>query len=174
MAAQSQPSHQAVIETSKGRIVIELYPDKAPGTVANFLAYADDGFYNGTIFHRVIPGFMIQGGGMTPGLVPKATRPPIRNEAAKGLSNQRGTVAMARTNDPHSATSQFFINVVDNAKLDYPAFGGGYCAFGRVLEGMSVVDAIAAAPTTTERDERGRAFQNVPVEDIVIRSITRR
>jgi len=155
-------------ETSQGRIVLQLDSAKAPDTVANFLEYVRSGFYKGTIFHRVIPGFMVQGGGFVPDMAQKATRAPIKNEAANGLKNLRGTIAMARTNDPHSATAQFFINVVNNANLDYPSFDGwGYAVFGKVTEGMEVVDKIVAVPT---RNYGGH--QNVPVEPILIQSAT--
>lgn len=156
-----------LLKTSMGDITLELYPDKAPKTVENFLTYVKSGHYNGTIFHRVINGFMIQGGGFTPEMEQKPTRPPIENEAANGLRNRRGTIAMARTPDPHSATAQFFINVVDNDFLDFRSpdpQGFGYCVFGRVVNGMDVVDKIKAVPTTT------RGFhENVPVEPVVIR-----
>ena len=135
-----------LLETTSGDILVELYPDKAPETVANFLKYVDDGFYNNTIFHRVIPGFMIQGGGLTARMQQKDTSAPIKNEADNGLKNDRGTIAMARTMDPHSATAQFFINLVDNDFLNFQAPSGngwGYCVFGRVTEGMDVVDKIA-------------------------------
>ncbi len=157
------------LNTNHGTIVLELDAEKAPATVANFLQYAKDGFYDGTIFHRVIDGFMIQGGGMEPGMREKPTRAPIKNEADNGLSNVRGTIAMARTPDPDSATAQFFINVADNAFLDHRAptpEGWGYCVFGKVVEGMEVVDAIKGVPTTT------RGFhQDVPVEDVIIESV---
>jgi cyclophilin family peptidyl-prolyl cis-trans isomerase len=155
-----------VLETSQGQIVLELDSAKAPETVANFLEYVRSGFYKGTIFHRVIPGFMIQGGGFTPDMAQKATRPPVKNEAANGLKNRRGSIAMARTNDPHSATAQFFINVVDNTNLDSPSFDGwGYTVFGKVTKGMEAVDRIAAVAT------RNYGFhQNVPVEPVVIQS----
>jgi len=138
------------LKTNMGTIVIELYPDKAPATVKNFLKYVEDGHYNGTIFHRVIPKFMIQGGGFTPDFSEKPKRAPIRNEAANGVKNAVGTVAMARTADPHSATAQFFINVADNDFLDfrYPTRAGyGYCVFGRVVRGMDVVQRIATVAT---------------------------
>ncbi|HUD24217.1 MAG TPA: peptidylprolyl isomerase [Burkholderiaceae bacterium] len=139
---------RVVFETSEGRIVVEVLPDKAPKTVANFVQYVKDGFYDGTIFHRVIKGFMIQGGGFTPAMVQKPTRPPVPIESNNGQKNVRGSVAMARTSDPNSATAQFFINVVDNAFLDYPGQdGAGYTVFGRVVEGMDVVDKIRAVPT---------------------------
>jgi peptidyl-prolyl cis-trans isomerase A (cyclophilin A) len=141
---------QVELKTNAGTIVIELYPDKAPKTVENFLRYAKDGFYDGTIFHRVIPGFMIQGGGFTPEFKEKPTRAPVRNEADNGLKNTVGTLAMARTSDPHSATAQFFINVVDNAMLDFrfpTQEGYGYCVFGKVVKGMDVVNRIVKVPT---------------------------
>lgn len=159
---------RVALETSKGRIVLELLPDKAPKTVENFLGYVESGFYDGTVFHRVIGGFMIQGGGFGPQMERKDTRPPIVNEAQSGLSNARGTVAMARTNDPNSATSQFFINHADNASLDYrDPRNPGYAAFGRVVEGMDVVDAIAAVATT-----RKGMFDDVPTEPVVIEKAT--
>jgi peptidyl-prolyl cis-trans isomerase B (cyclophilin B) len=156
------------METSLGTIKIELYPDKAPITVKNFLQYVRDKHYNGLIFHRVIPNFMIQGGGMEPGLKERKTRDPIKNESANGLSNKRGSVATARTADPDSATSQFFINVKDNDFLDKAKMRDqvGYCVFGKVIEGMDVVDKIKDVPT--------RAFgahRDVPVEDVVIKSV---
>jgi peptidyl-prolyl cis-trans isomerase B (cyclophilin B) len=156
------------LETSKGRIVLELFADKAPRSVENFLGYAQSGHYDGTVFHRVIPGFMIQGGGFTPDMSQKPTRAPIQNEADNGLPNRRGTVSMARTGEPHSATAQFYINLVDNSGLDHrdkSPQGWGYAVFGQVVEGMDVVDAIAAVRTGT------RSFhQNVPVEPVVIQS----
>jgi len=158
------------MKTSKGTIVLELYPDKAPETVANFVEYARSGFYDGTIFHRVIPGFMIQGGGFEPDMKQKKTRAPIKNEADNGLSNLTGTIAMARTPDPNSATSQFFINVKDNKFLDYTAptpQGWGYCVFGKVTEGMDVVHAIEQVPTTTKS-----GHQDVPVDPVVIEKVT--
>ncbi len=138
------------LHTTQGDIVLELYPDKAPKTVANFLAYVNAGSYDGTIFHRVVPGFVVQGGGFDSAFKPKPTRPPVENEAGNGLANRRGTVAMARTAEVHSATSQFFINLADNHFLDHrdrSPQGFGYCVFGRVVGGMEVVDAIAAIPT---------------------------
>ncbi len=154
-----------VFETTKGNITIELWPEKAPKTVENFLAYVKSGHFDGTIFHRVIPGFMIQGGGFTAEMEQKATRPPIENEAKNGLSNARGTLSMARTNDPNSATSQFFINLVDNKGLDQPAGGGwGYAVFGKVSAGMDVVDAIAKVTTGSRA-----GHQNVPLEPIVVK-----
>ncbi|MFZ2633890.1 MAG: peptidylprolyl isomerase [Desulfosalsimonadaceae bacterium] len=155
------------LETSLGTIVIALDSQAAPKTVENFLAYVRDGFYNGTIFHRVIRGFMIQGGGFTETMEQKATQAAIPNEADNGLKNLRGTVAMARTSDPDSATAQFFINTVDNTPLDFTAKDGrgwGYCVFGRVVEGMDVVDAIEKEPTTF----RGGAG-DVPVRAVIIK-----
>ena len=139
-----------LLETTSGDILIELFPDKAPETVANFLQYVDDGFYNNTIFHRVIPGFMIQGGGLGARMDEKPTREPVKNEADNGLKNERGTIAMARTREPHSATAQFFINLVDNEFLDHsePTLDGwGYCVFGKVVDGMDAVDKIAKVKT---------------------------
>ncbi len=163
---------QVRLRTSKGEITLELDAARAPETVANFLAYVDDGFYAGTVFHRVIDGFMIQGGGLDADLAPKpGGRPAIRNEADNGLSNLRGTIAMARTSDPHSATSQFFINVSDNDFLDHSGKnpqGWGYCVFGRVIEGMETVDAIRQVAT----GNRGM-HQDVPVETILIEEAER-
>jgi len=153
-----------------GEIKIELYPDKAPITVENFLGYVRDGFYDNTIFHRVIPGFMAQGGGFVSGMTQKETKDPIKNEAANGLKNDRGTIAMARTNVVDSATAQFFINVVDNGFLNHTEDtprGFGYCVFGKVIEGMDVVDKIVSVPTGTFG-----YFQDVPQEDVVIISVT--
>lgn len=158
-----------VISTSQGDITVELDAQMAPISVENFLSYVRDGFYDGTVFHRVIKDFMIQGGGMSPTLSQKTTKAPIKNEAANGLRNVRGTLAMARTGIVDSATSQFFINVVDNAFLDHrsPDPGGyGYAVFGRVVEGMDVVDAIRAVPTGTTGPH-----QDVPQEPVVIESI---
>ena len=157
------------LNTNHGTIVLELDAAKAPNTVANFLQYAKDGFYDGTIFHRVINGFMIQGGGMEPGMAEKQTGAPIQNEANNGLLNARGTVAMARTPDPHSATAQFFINVADNDFLNFRAEtpdGWGYCVFGKVTEGMDVVDKIKGIETGNKG-----YHQDVPVEDVVIESV---
>ena len=155
------------MQTSLGRIVIELDDAKAPGSTKNFLAYVQDGFYNGTVFHRVIPNFMIQGGGFTADMTQKPTKAPIQNEAKNGLKNARGTIAMARTQDPHSATAQFFINHVDNVMLDYPSRDNwGYAVFGKVTEGMDVVDKIAQV----RAGNRGM-HQNVPVEPVVIQSV---
>ena len=155
-------------ETTHGSFVLELDAEAAPETVENFLTYVRDGFYEGTIFHRVIAGFMIQGGGFTPEFEQRQTRAPIRNEADRGGRNDRGTIAMARTSDPHSATAQFFINVVDNDFLNHrnrTTQGWGYTAFGRVIEGMDVVDRIAAVKTGS----RG-PYQDVPEEAVVIRT----
>jgi peptidyl-prolyl cis-trans isomerase B (cyclophilin B) len=161
-----------IMETSMGTITIELNAEKAPKTVANFLRYADEKFYDGTIFHRVISGFMVQGGGFTPQMRQKATHDEIENEAANGLKNLRGAIAMARTPNPHSASSQFFINHKDNEFLNFTAptaRGYGYCVFGKVLEGMDVVDKIAAVKT-------GQAgpHGDVPAETILIRSVRRK
>ena len=158
------------MQTNKGTIVLELDAEKAPGTVANFVEYAKAGFYDGTIFHRVIPGFMIQGGGFEPGMQQKQTREPIQNEADNGLKNQVGTIAMARTPNPHSATAQFFINVKDNGFLNHSAptaQGWGYCVFGKVVEGIDVVHDIEKVATTSRA-----GHQDVPVEDVVIEKVT--
>jgi peptidyl-prolyl cis-trans isomerase B (cyclophilin B) len=157
-----------VMETSMGTVKIELYEDKAPITVKNFLGYVEDKFYDNTLFHRVMDGFMVQGGGFEPGLKQKKTKEQIKNESANGLSNLRGTIAMARTKEADSATSQFFINVVDNVRLDKAKFqdGVGYCVFGRVIDGMDVVDKIRVVETTT-RD----GHDDVPVKDVVIKSV---
>ncbi|MCX8043274.1 MAG: peptidylprolyl isomerase [Desulfobacterota bacterium] len=163
MSALAQERPCVVLETNKGNITIELYPDKAPVTVKNFLAYVDAGFYDGTIFHRVIPNFMIQGGGLTPDMRQKQTLPPIKNEADNGLRNSRGTVAMARTQEINSATSQFFINVVDNAFLDHGVRDFGYAVFGRVTSGMDVVDRIASVRTGTVG-----TFRDAPLEPVLI------
>jgi cyclophilin family peptidyl-prolyl cis-trans isomerase len=162
---------QVKLQTTMGNIILELRPQAAPVTVKNFLQYVNDGFYDGTIFHRVIPGFMIQGGGFTEQLKEKETREPIINEADNGLSNDRGTIAMARANDPNSATSQFFINQRDNPFLNYVSQNKpGYAVFGRVIEGMDTVDAIVSVETTTRRDAQGRVMENVPVKPVVIKS----
>ena len=152
-----------VLETSLGKIRIGLHQDKAPLSVKNFLTYVRGGHYDGTIWHRVIPGFMIQGGGFEPDMSERPTRPPVKNEAKNGLSNLRGTVAMARTNDPNSATAQFFINVKDNLSLDYGVRGAGYTVFGEVLEGMDVADKIVAVPT----GKKG-LFSDVPQKPVLI------
>jgi cyclophilin family peptidyl-prolyl cis-trans isomerase len=170
--AFANPANPVVLmKTSKGDITVELFADKAPITVKNFLSYADNKFYDGTIFHRVIKGFMIQGGGLTSDFQEKATKPPIKNEAASALKNLRGTIAMARTPDINSATSQFFINHVDNAFLDHKddtLEGYGYAVFGKVTKGIEVVDAIANAPTGTIH-----GYRDAPRETIAILSITR-
>ena len=159
---------RVLLHTSMGDITVELYPDKAPKTVDNFLQYVKDGFYDGTLFHRVIPGFMIQGGGWTRDLQRKRSRAPIRNEANNGLSNVRGTLAMARTQDPHSAAAEFFINVVDNKRLDYTADTNsvtwGYCVFGKVVAGMDTVDKIKAVETGPQ----GPFQTDVPKTPVVI------
>jgi cyclophilin family peptidyl-prolyl cis-trans isomerase len=156
------------MKTSLGTITLELDADKAPQTVANFVQYAKDGFYDGTIFHRVIKDFMIQGGGYTADMQKKETREPIQNEAKNGLKNKRGTIAMARTSAPHSATAQFFINHKDNDFLDYPSRDGwGYCVFGKVTAGMDVVDAIASQPTGI-----AHGMRDVPRETILIEQVT--
>jgi peptidyl-prolyl cis-trans isomerase B (cyclophilin B) len=154
------------LTTNHGVIALELNAGKAPKTVANFLAYVAAGHYDNTVFHRVIKNFMIQGGGFEPNMNQKPCQPPVENEAANGLKNKRGTVAMARTNDPHSATAQFFINTVDNDFLDYQASSGqgwGYCVFGEVVEGLDVVDKIRAVKTGNKG-----FHQDVPVEDVII------
>ncbi len=152
------------LTTNLGPIVIELDEENAPNTCANFKQYVEDGFFDGTIFHRVIGNFMIQGGGFLPGMVQKQTRDPIENEAKNGLSNEIGTLAMARTGDPHSATAQFFINVANNSFLDHPGQDGwGYCVFAKVTSGMDVIDKIKGVDTTTNA-----GHQDVPAEDIII------
>jgi peptidyl-prolyl cis-trans isomerase B (cyclophilin B) len=159
-----------LLKTNHGDIKINLFDDAAPKTVANFLSYVEDGFYNGTIFHRVIGNFMIQGGGFESGLEQKSTKDPIENEADNGKSNKVGTLAMARTNDPHSATAQFFINVKDNDFLDFTAAnsqGFGYCVFAEVVEGMDVVEKIKGVQTGNMG-----MHQDVPLEDVVIESAT--
>lgn len=154
------------LQTNHGNIVIELDFERTPVTAENFLNYVKEGFYDGTIFHRVMDGFMVQGGGFEPGMQQKTTKTPIKNEAPKASGNKRGTIAMARTSDPHSASCQFFINVVDNDFLNFTAESGngwGYCVFGKVVEGMETVDKIKAVKTTSRM-----GHQNVPVEDVVI------
>lgn len=160
-----------LLETTSGDILLELFADKAPLTVENFLSYVDDGFYANTIFHRVIKDFMIQGGGLTLRLEEKPTKSPIKNEASNGLSNKRGTIAMARTMEPHSASAQFFINTVDNAGLDFSeesVRGYGYCVFGQVAEGMEVVDKIAKSKTKSQGDH-----DDVPVDSVLITAASR-
>ena len=167
-AGGAQPNPVVKLTTSEGEIELELDAAKAPKSVENFLAYVQSGFYEGTIFHRVIKGFMIQGGGMTPGINAKATRAAVENEADNGLTNLKGTIAMARTNDPHSATAQFFINTADNPRLDHrgknPA-GWGYAVFGRVTRGMETVLKIENAATGSHG-----THEDVPVDDIVLQS----
>ena len=170
-ADQAAVNPRVALVTSKGRIVIELFPQKAPATVKNFLAYVDAGFYDGTVFHRVIPKFMIQGGGLTADMKKKPTEKPVPNEADNNLKNTRGSVAMARTGDPHSATSQFFINTADNDFLNYrekTPQGWGYAVFGRVTEGMTVVDAISGVETGNSG-----MFRDVPVEPVLIEKVQR-
>jgi cyclophilin family peptidyl-prolyl cis-trans isomerase len=172
-AAIEKPANpQAIIKTNLGEIRVELNAEKAPKSVENFLQYAKDGFYDGTIFHRVIDNFMIQGGGFTPDLKQKPTRASIANEAKNALSNKRGTLAMARTPDPNSATAQFFINVVDNRNLDYVsderADTWGYAVFGKVVSGMEVVDQIKATPV----GPKGPFPRDVPTTDVVIEKVT--
>jgi cyclophilin family peptidyl-prolyl cis-trans isomerase len=155
-------------ETSHGAFTVELFPKEAPVTVENFLRYVDDGFFDGTIFHRIVPGFVIQGGGLTADFGNKKTRAPIANEAKNGLKNGRGFLSMARTSDVNSATSQFFVNLVDNAFLDHGPRDYGYAVFGRVTEGMDVIDKIAAVSTG-----RRRGYTDAPLEDVVITSARR-
>jgi len=179
-SAQSNPDRPVVLldvshgGSPLGTITLELEREKAPQTVENFLRYVDEGFYQGTVFHRVIPGFMIQGGGFVSATEQKFTglHPPIRNEARNGLKNLRGTIAMARTGEPHSATSQFFINVNDNVPLDYPSRDGwGYCVFGKVVSGMDVVDKIKDVPTRVNPAMPGEKSQ--PIDPPVITSARR-
>ncbi|HGJ5856795.1 peptidylprolyl isomerase B [Arsenophonus nasoniae] len=156
--------------TNFGDIVIKTFDEKSPITVKNFLNYCRDGFYDNTIFHRVIKGFMIQGGGFEPGMLQKTTKDPIKNEANNGLKNKRGTLAMARTNEPHSATAQFFINVVDNDFLNFRSeqdSGWGYCVFAEVVDGMKTVDKIKDITTG-----RSGLHQDVPIEDVIIQRVT--
>jgi len=164
--AHAADAPHVLLKTSMGDIVLELNPEKAPKSVENFLAYVKSGQYKGTIFHRVIDGFMIQGGGFDKAMKQKPTKAPIKNEAENGLKNERYSVAMARTGNPHSATAQFFINVNDNAALDYPGQDGwGYAVFGKVIEGKDVVDKITQVKTETNG-----MYQNVPVDPIIIES----
>jgi peptidyl-prolyl cis-trans isomerase A (cyclophilin A) len=158
-----------VFETTKGSFTLEMFPEQAPVTVENFLAYVDDGFFDGTIFHRVIPGFMIQGGGFTEDMKQKSTRDTIKNEADNGLKNERGWLSMARTQDINSATSQFFVSVVDNAFLDHGKRDFGYAVFAKVTDGMDVVDEIAKVPTGNKG-----GHQDVPVEPVVVLSAKRK
>lgn len=172
MTSQAQAGTLVDIDTNRGTIRIDLADDKAPNTVANFLRYVDEGFYDGTIFHRIIAGFMIQGGGYTEKFQKKSTAAAIENEADNGLKNDRGTIAMARTSDPHSATAQFFINHNDNGNLDHRSktmHGWGYAVFGKVVDGMDVVDAIAVLPT----GNGGPFRSDVPKEAVVINNIKR-
>ncbi|MGE0081484.1 MAG: peptidylprolyl isomerase [Thiohalomonadaceae bacterium] len=169
-SAMAADNPRVRLETSLGDIVVELYPDKAPQTVENFLQYVKDGHYDGTIFHRVIEGFVIQGGGFTPDMVQKPTRGPVMNEADNGLRNTVGTIAMARTNDPHSATAQFYINVANNSALDFrekTPRAWGYAVFGRVVKGMDTVGKIKSVPTTSVGP-----YRDVPREPVVIRKAT--
>jgi cyclophilin family peptidyl-prolyl cis-trans isomerase len=155
-------------ETTLGDFTIELFDKEAPVTVANFLQYIDDGFFDGTIFHRIVPGFVIQGGGFTEDMTQKRTQPSIKNEADNGLKNARGTLSMARTNDVNSATSQFFVNLKDNEFLDHKRGNFGYAVFARVTEGMDVIDKIAAVETG-----RRRGFDDVPVDAVIMKSVRR-
>jgi peptidyl-prolyl cis-trans isomerase B (cyclophilin B) len=173
MAEDGKPQNPndpvVLMSTSMGDVKIELYKDKAPVTVKNFLTYVNDGFYDGTVFHRVIPSFMIQGGGFTPDMKQKSTRAPIKNEAANGVANEVGTIAMARTSDIDSATAQFFINTTDNAFLDHKddtIQGFGYCAFGKVIQGLDVVRKIEAVETG-----RQGIYEDAPVKPVIINSI---
>ena len=162
----AKPGPKVLLKTNMGEIVLELNPEKAPKTSANFIKYVKKGFYSGTIFHRVIPTFMIQGGGFDKNMTQKQVEAPIQNEAANGLTNDQYTVAMARTGDPHSASSQFFINVQDNSFLNYPGRDGwGYCVFGKVIKGMEVVDKMKGVATSN-----AGPHQNVPVEPVLIES----
>jgi cyclophilin family peptidyl-prolyl cis-trans isomerase len=174
--APQDTAPKVLIETNYGSITLALKPDKAPVTVENFLTYVDEGFYDGTVFHRVIPNFMVQGGGFTESLEQKPTRDPIVNESDNRLHNVRGTVAMARTNDPDSASAQFFINQRSNLRLDWAPGRPGYTVFAEVVDGMSVVDFISTAEThtTMAMTSRGEApFSDVPVEPVIIKSIRR-
>ncbi|MGA8708392.1 MAG: peptidylprolyl isomerase [Steroidobacteraceae bacterium] len=155
-------------ETSHGGFTVELYEEDAPLTVANFLRYVDEGFFDGTVFHRIVPGFVIQGGGLTSDFAQKQTHTPVKNEAGNGVLNQRGTLSMARTDEIHSATSQFFVNLADNAFLDHRPGQYGYAVFGRVTEGMDVIDKIAGV-----RTGRRRGYTDAPVEDVLITSAKR-
>ncbi len=155
-------------ETSQGSFTIELFEAEAPQTVENFLRYVDESFFDGTVFHRIVPGFVIQGGGLTADLRPKRTHEPVHNEADNGLKNLRGTLSMARTNDIHSATSQFFVNLADNDFLDHRPGNYGYAVFGRVTSGMDVIDRIAAL-----RTGRRKGYDDAPLEDVVINSARR-
>jgi peptidyl-prolyl cis-trans isomerase A (cyclophilin A) len=168
-AQSKSDTTKVVFSTSLGNITILLFEREAPITVKNFLAYVDSGFYNGTIFHRVIPGFVVQGGGFDKKMVRRPTYPPIKNESDNGMKNERGTLSMARTTDPNSATSQFFINLVDNASLDNSSRGPGYAVFGKVIEGIDVVDKIAKVETET----RG-GYQDIPKQPVYLISAKRK
>jgi len=167
----TQPNPQVIIKTNYGDITLRLFPNKAPVTVENFLAYVDAGHYSGTIFHRVIPQFMIQGGGFLPDMSKKETGEPIVNESKNKVHNTRGTIAMARTNHPNSATSQFFINQSTNLRLDWTPKSPGYTVFGEVISGLDVVDFIASSPV---HQKKIAGMENVPVETIIITEITRK
>ena len=169
-AATPAANPEVIIRTTEGDISLVLFADKAPVTVENFLAYVDSGYYAGTIFHRVINNFMIQGGGFDKDMIQKATRDPIKNESRNRLHNTRGTIAMARTNDPDSATSQFYINQRSNLQLDWKPGRDGYTVFGEVTEGMGIVDFIATSPTARHRN----GMADVPVEAIVIKEVVRK
>jgi peptidyl-prolyl cis-trans isomerase A (cyclophilin A) len=169
METKKMENTQVVFSTNQGEITIELYADKAPITVKNFLAYVDEGFFSDTIFHRVIPGFMIQGGGFKKDMSQKPTKAPIKNEADNGLRNSRGTLAMARTGVVDSATAQFFINLTDNSFLDHGVRDFGYAVFGKVVSGMDIVDKIAAVKTATTG-----GHQNVPVEPVIVTGAKRK
>ncbi len=162
------PNPQVILKTSEGDITLRLFRDKSPQTVENFLAYVDAGFYNGTVFHRVIPDFMIQGGGFLPDMTEKATREPVPNESKNRLHNERGTIAMARTSDPDSATAQFFINQRNNLRLDWTPNQDGYTVFGEVILGMNIVDYIATAPTG-----KVGGFSDVPLQPVIINEVVR-
>jgi len=173
-SAAKKPAAEAkypvvVMETSMGTIKVQVLSDRAPVTAKNFLDYVNSGFLDNTIFHRVVPGFVIQGGGYLENMAPKPTQPPIKNESKNGLKNLRGTLSMARYDDPNSATSQFFINLADNSNLDASAGGWGYAVFAKVIEGMDVVDKIAGVKTAT-RNVLGTPFANVPVQPVVVKS----
>jgi peptidyl-prolyl cis-trans isomerase A (cyclophilin A) len=167
-ASCKKENSKVTMETSAGTLTIELYDNESPETVKNFLSYVDSGHYNGTIFHRVISNFMIQGGGFEPGMTEKSMNPPIKNEAKNGLKNLKGTLAMARTQVVDSATAQFFININDNSFLDHGARDFGYCVFGKVIEGMDVVDKIRMVPTGSHG-----YYTDVPKEDVIIISVKR-
>ncbi len=174
VSAANAENVKVLMKTSMGNIELELYADKAPLTVQNFLHYMDEGFYDGTIFHRVINSFMIQGGGFDQNMQEKRTRAPIKNEAKNRLKNKRGTIAMARTSAPHSATAQFFINHADNTDLDYPGGDGwGYCVFGKVTKGMDTVDKIADVYIVTRNNMQNIPMRNVPEKPVIIKSVTR-